>query len=116
MSHGSSARLHVELYRDMMLVGTTMTNMDGTFRFDGQQHDKRYEIRVDLGNGYEYVEQVDFSPEVPATIIIRPERARKTNRVGNNTSGGGAIISVTSLNVPPGPPAPDRRLLGSGNR
>ena len=99
MLHAPSAFLRLELYRDMMLVGTTMTDGNGAFRFEGQQHDKRYEIRVDLGNGYEYVEDVDFFQGVPATIIIRPERIRRTKRAGNNPAGG-AIISVASLNVP----------------
>ncbi len=95
-----STHLRVELYRDMMLADTTISNLDGTFKFQQPESGNRFEIRVDLGNGQEYVEQVDFYHGAPITIIIRPERIRRTQFAGDNTAGGGAIISVASLNVP----------------
>ena len=72
MSHGPSGHLRVELYLDMMLVATTITDMDGTFWFKGELDANRYEIRVGLGNGHEHVELVDFfqvgNTEKPVTI------------------------------------------------
>ena len=95
-----STHLRVELYRDMMLVDTTISSLDGTFKFQQPESSNRFEIRVDLGNGQEYVEQVNFYQGAPITIVIQPERIRRTKIAGDNAPGGGAIISVASLNVP----------------
>ena len=96
-----STPLRVELYRDMMPVDSTTTDMNGTFRFQRPHAGSRFEIHIDLGNGLEYVEQVHFlQRNMQVTIVLRPERIRRTQFADDNNAGGGTIISLASLKVP----------------
>ena len=95
-----SLNLRIELYRDGMRQDATFTQMDGTFRFERQMPANRYEVRVDLGNGWEYREEVDFYQNFPATIIIRENGLRRGTFTSGKDVGDGTIISVASLEVP----------------
>ena len=92
--------MRVELYRDGMRLGTTFTKSDGTFRFEREQPGRRYEIRVDLGNGWEYAEEVDFYQSFPVTILIQKHGIRRGPFASGETVGSGTIISLASLKVP----------------
>ncbi len=95
--------MRVDLYRDMMRVDSTITQSDGTFRFQQQQQQqsgRQYEVHVHLGNGWEYVEDVDFFGNVPATIIIQERGVRRGLFADSETTGSGTIVSLASLKVP----------------
>ena len=92
--------LRVELYRDGIRMDTTFTKSDGTFRFERAQPGRRYEIRVDLGNGWEYAEEVDFYQSFPVPILIQENRLRRNTFAKGEAVGSGTIISLASLKVP----------------
>ena len=96
-----STPLRVDLYRGMMPVDSTTTDMNGAFRFRRQHEGTRFEIHIDLGNGLEYVEQVHFLQQnMQVAIVLRPERIRRTQFADDNNAGDGTIISLASLKVP----------------
>ena len=96
-----SLYLRVDLYRGMMPVDSTTTDMNGAFRFQRQHGGSRYEMRIDLGNGLGYVEEVHFLQQnMQVAIILRPERIRRTQFADDNNAGSGTIISMASLKVP----------------
>lgn len=71
-------RVRVDLYSDGMRLDTTYSDLDGGFRFTGQltMASGRFEIRVEVGPGKEYVEEVDFGFNQPVMIHIRPQGIR----------------------------------------
>ncbi len=90
-------RLQVELYKDGMRLDVTFTDLEGNFKFERQQGDRRYEIHVQLGPDLEYVEEVDFMPGFPTMIHLRQELVRSTRP---ESQASGSTISLASLSVP----------------
>ena len=95
-----SINLHIELYRDGMRQDATFIQMDGRFRFERAQPGSSYEIRLDMGNGWEYREEVDFYQNFPVTISIQENGLRRGTFAGGKDVGDGTIISMASLKVP----------------
>ena len=95
-----SINFRMELYRNGMLMDSTFIQTDGGFHFERAQPNNRYEIRLDMGNGWEYREEVHFYNNFPATIIIREHGIRRNTFAKGEAVGSGTIISVASLKVP----------------
>lgn len=96
------SRLRVDIYLDGIRLDTAYTDMDGTFRFERlQAGPRRYELRIEVGPGIEYVEEVDFGFNFPVMVHIRNQGLRRTEFADAKDEGaGGTVISLASLSVP----------------
>lgn len=91
-------RLQVELYMDGIRLDQTFSDMEGNFRFERQSSGRRYEIHIFLGDGQEYVEELEFQPNFPTMVYLRPGNIRNTRADAGKASG--TVISLASLKVP----------------
>lgn len=93
-------RLRVDLYRaDNRLLDSCYSGVDGIIRFLRPDSGARYQLRIRLGPGREYVEQLPSGLPMSFTVQIRPEAVKRSEALAAE-AGSGLAVTFTSLEAP----------------